>query len=392
MNAIPAAYPFVEVAIDLEGLQPIAQRSPGVIAVVGSTPAGVNGGTAAANLPLVVESSGQAAELFARVQAGVVAPTTLYSSLLLALGQDIKPAKIYGIRVAGNNHAAALASLEAVDDVTMVSLANISDIGNAAAGANPATLLMALKAHVETASADGNKRIGFAMVNPATARSPTYVADVTAAYANLKSDVGRMVLVAARGGTGDAATAAMAAVAGHAPHISAVLKKIKGFAIPPEHKYGAAEIKGLSEEMINPIIDPTLIVGETLHFADGRAFSSDAALAFIDIVRTLDDIDFRLKAGLIGMIGDARITKAGLTLIKARIEGILGILTRRRVITDFVIVIPILSILSVPEASRTPAEILMVQGARANRVVDVMVSVTYGPATHRLKVTLAPKF
>ena len=42
----------------------------------------------------------------------------------------------------------------------------------------------------------------------------------------------------------------------------------------------------------------------------------------------LDDIDFRLKAGLIGSVGDARITKAGLTLVANRIDGILGPLKR----------------------------------------------------------------
>jgi hypothetical protein len=33
-----------------------------------------------------------------------------------------------------------------------------------------------------------------------------------------------------------------------------------------------------------------------------------------------------------------------------------------------------------------------VQTARANRIVELTVTVTYGPAVHRLKVTLAPKF
>ena len=41
----------------------------------------------------------------------------------------------------------------------------------------------------------------------------------------------------------------------------------------------------------------------------------------MDIVRTLDDIDFRLKSGLIGAIGDARITKAGMTGVKTRVDG-----------------------------------------------------------------------
>ena len=153
-----------------------------------------------------------------------------------------------------------------------------------------------------------------------------------------------------------------------------------------------SEIKGLSEAGIIPIIDPALIVGESLHFAEGRCFTTDANLLYIDIVRVLDDIDFRLKAGLIGAVGDARITKSGMTMLKTRVEGILGPLQRSRVIVNFNIDIPVLNILSLPESTWTPTDTAIVQTARANRTVDMFVTVTYGPAVHRLKVTLAPKF
>ena len=52
--------------------------------------------------------------------------------------QDPKPSKIYGVRVGGDDYAAALASLEAADDVTFVSLAEEVS-RRRAAGANPAT-------------------------------------------------------------------------------------------------------------------------------------------------------------------------------------------------------------------------------------------------------------
>jgi hypothetical protein len=54
-----------------------------------------------------------------------------------------------------------------------------------------------------------------------------------------------------------------------------------------------------------------LIVVGGFYFAEGT-FTTDATLLYVDIVRTLDDLDFRLKAGLIGTIGDARITRGGL--------------------------------------------------------------------------------
>ena len=393
MAPVAAAFPFIEVRIDTSALAPIAQRAPGVVAIVGKTPAGGDGGSAGVNTPLRVDTIDQAADLFAKINGdGSVAGTVLFDSIKIAMLQDPKPSKIYGVRVDGDNYAAALSALEGADDVTFVSLANEVAVGAAAAGGNPATNLMALKDHVETMSAQGQKRIGVAMVDPNTAKSPTYVDDVKAAVDALKSDSSRMVMMAARGATTDTATAAMAAIAGYQPHISMVLKKIRGVSMPIESQYSPSEIKGLSEAEMNPVIDPALIVGESLHFSEGRCFTKDANLLYIDIVRTLDDIDFRLKAGLIGMVGDARITKFGLTRVKGRVEGILGARKANRVITDFSIDIPVLDILNLPESIRTPADQTVVTTARANRTVDMFVSVTYGPAVHLLKVTLAPKF
>lgn len=387
--AVAAAFPFIEVKIDTSALTPIAQRSPGVIAVVGRTPAGVNGGSAATNTPLVVDSLASAAELFARVTAGVVAETPLYRSLRLAMLQDPKPSKIYGVRVATDEYAAALSSLEAADDVTFVSLAEESTVG---ATGSPPTGLQALKAHVENMSAQGQRRIGVAMVNPATAKSPTYVADVTGAVNALRSDSSRMVLIGARGADGDAATAAMAAIAGFEPHVSTVLKRVRGVQIPLASQYAPAEITGLSEAGVVPLIDPALVPGTGLHLAEGRTFTTDESLLFIDIVRTLDDIEFRLKAGLIGAIGDARITRSGMTQLKSRFDAILGPLQRRAVIDAYEVRIPVLDILSIPEAARSASDNAEVATARANRRVEVDVSITYGPAVHRLLVTLAPKF
>ena len=68
-------------------------------------------------------------------------------------------------------------------------------------------------------------------------------------------------------------------------------------------------------------------------------------------------------------IGDARITKAGLSGVKARTEGILGPLQRAAVIDGFEVTIPVLDILFVPEAARSPADVNAIETARANRQV-----------------------
>ncbi len=391
MANVPAAFPFIEVTIDTSALQPVAQRSPGVIAIVGQTPAGADGGTAALNTPYEVDSFASAASLFAKVGAGgAIAKTSLYRSIEVAMLQDPRPSKIYGVRIdAGGNpgYAAGLAALEGMDDVTFVALAEESGVGGAAG-----ERLRALREHVEKMSAQGNKRLGVAMVDSALPKTNDYVAKVEAAIAPLKSDSSRMVVIGARGATSDVAAAAMAAMAGYEPHISLVLKRVRGVTMPKEAQYAPAEVKQLSEAGVIPLVDPSLIVGSSLHFAEGRCYTSDASLLYVDIVRTLDDIDFRLKAGLIGLVGDARITKPGLVLLKSQTEGILGPLKRRAVIDDFSIDIPALGVLSMPETAWTATERTIVTESRANRTVDMFVSITYGPAIHRLRVTLAPKF
>jgi hypothetical protein len=275
--------------------------------------------------------------------------------------------------------------------VTFVSLANVTDLPT----------LAKLKTHAENMSAAGLKRIAVMMVDPTIAKSATYVTTIHTALTgtpDLESDVSRVLMIAARGavnGTGaqaDVASAAMAAVAGLSPPTSIVLKRVRGISIPVAQQYSPSEIKGLSEVGIVPIIQPALIVGGGFYFGEGRLFTTDASLLFVDVVRTLDDIDFRLKAGLIGAVGDARITRPGLIALKTRVDGILGPVRVAGTIDAYTIDIPVLDILSIPEASWSAAERQIVVDARANRTVDVFVSVTYGPAVHRLRVTLQPKF
>jgi hypothetical protein len=162
--------------------------------------------------------------------------------------------------------------------------------------------------------------------------------------------------------------------------------------MPVTSQYTPAEITALSGEGVIPLIDPALIPGTGLYFADGGVFSSDAAMAYVDVRRVIDDIEFQLRAGLIGAIGDSRITKAGLTAVRLRVEGILGPLQLAAVIDDYSVVIPLLAILSLPESARSTTDTALVTQARETRQVTVLVSITYGPAVHRLNVTLAPKF
>lgn len=386
MATVTAAYPFIEVKIQPPPAAP-PQRAPGVVAIIGETAA--KAGDAPANVPKDVYSIGEAKIRFSLDDKGDPVANSLYDSVELALKQDPAPSTVYGVKVANGDFAAALSALEALDDVTIVTFANTTTVGKAASGNTAATGLHLLKDHVENMSADGLKRMGVAMVDPATAKSSSYVDDVKKAVDSLRSDSSRMIMIGARGATQDVASAAVGAIAGFPPEASVTLKRLAGVTMPKEKQYAPAEIKGLTEAGINPVIDPTLIPGTSLHFADGRTFTTDERMLFIDIVRVLDDIDFRLKARLIGAIGDARITKSGMTLLKARTEGILGPLKQNAVIDDFSISIPVLDVLSLPRSAWSPTDIANINDARANRVVDMFLTVVYGPAVHHLKVNLA---
>ena len=383
----PPAYPFVEVRLNLAGLKPIAQRAPGVVAVVGTASAG------SSNNPTEVGDS-------AEVKSTFGATGSLQSSLNIALGQSPRPSKIYGVRVAvdGNNvpdYVTALSSIEGVDDITMVSLASEPALGTQA---NPR--LLALLSHVESTSADGNRRMGFAMVDPQIAKAQTggYPAKVNTDYGSLKTDKSRMVLIAARGAvdpngqTPDVATAAMAAVAGYQPHISAVLKQVGGFSIPPAARFNGTEVKALSANNMIPVLDPAMISGEGLFLGEGRCYTTKEELLYVDLVRTLDQIEFELKAGLIGSIGDARITKAGMMGIRLRTEAILGLIQRREMIDGFKVGIPVLDALLIPETARSGVDKQVITLARQTRQVEMNVEITYGPAVHNLIVNLSPVF
>jgi len=379
------AYPFVEVKLDDKGLVPVAQREPGVLAIVGLA----NGGAAAPGVPTVVDDIAAAKAAF---DGG-----PLLDSLTVALMQLPSPSKVYGLRIANDDPAGwtdAFEVLSGIQDVTFVVAAG-RPIKTLAGGAFDVVAL--LKKHCEENAANGQPRIGVAAVDPTIGRSANYVPDVKALLDPYKSDRGRMVVVAARGAKrdgadADVAAAAASAIAARAPETSMVLKVVSGFSIAPEAKYTPGEIKGLSGLLVVPIIDPPLVPGEALHFAEGTCLAINEAFKYIDIVRLLDDVDFALKANLVGLVGDARITRTGLNAVRRRLEGVLDGYVNRQAISGYRILIDLLPIVDKPEASWSAAEQKAVRDARTERVVTATVVVVIGPAVHRIVITLQPTF
>lgn len=387
-----AAYPYINVTIDTRGLQPKATRAVGNVGIVGST-----GGAGAAppNVPILISSEADARANFADTDANgaITASGRLYKAIATALLQDPPPSRVYAVATddggGDSDYAAGLASLSAAP-VQFVMLAGETD----------PTALGDLSDHVETVSADGNRRMAVAMVDPelAVPDGSTFAAEADDAYDDIKSDTSRMILAAARvdvDGDGfpedDVAAATMGTIAGHAPHVSVLMKQVRGVKIALEKQFTPSEIKQVSEELINPLIDPELIPGEGLFLGAGRAYTTDTSRLYVDIVRVLDDIEFRLKAGLIGSIGNVRIDRLGMQTLQARIDSILSPLKSGRVIDEYSIYIPVLPTLAKEEAARTPGEASVLTDARLSRTVEILLSVTYAGSVHTLDINLALK-
>ena len=385
--AVTTAYPYINVTIDTGALRPKASRPVGNVAIVGESG---GHGTAPPNTVQLISNSADAQAHFAEVDPNTGAVTDsgpLYSSILTALQQDPPPSRVYAVATNGAvvaDYTAALAMLRTAP-VQFVCLANVFDVAR----------LRTLREHVETTSADGNRRMAVAMTNPdlVVPAGQTYAEVATDTY-DIKSDTSRMILVAGRVerdgalAVTDVAAAAMGSIAGYSPAQSILLKQVRGLSIPLERQFTPSEVVQLSEELINPIFDPELIVGEGLHFGAGRTYTTKASLIYVDIVRVLDDIEFALKAGLIGSIGNVRIDRLGMQAIKSRIDGILGRYKNRRVIDEYSIDIPLLSILEIEAAARANAAAGLVTDARLNRSVEVFLSVTYAGSVHTLDVQL----
>lgn len=391
---VTAEYPYIRVTIDTRGLQPQAQRAVGNVAVVGD--AG-GFGTAVANVPVQVGSESEARTLFADTDAngaitnGGADAGPLYHSIRAALVQSPGPSRVYAVPTADGaggapDYATAVAALAAVP-VQFVCFAEETD----------AAALDALLDHVESASADGNPRIGVAMADPALAPAAgqTFAQAVEAGYSAIKSGASRMLLVAARvpvaGGRPavDVAAATMGAIAGQPVEASVLLKQVRGVQVPLQAQFTGTEVQQLAERFVVPLIDPALVPGEGFYLGSSRLYTTDTSRLYVDIVRVLDDIEFRLKAGLVGLIGNVRIDRLGLQALQSRIDGILDPLRTARVIDAYRVDLPLLPVLQAEEAARSPGQVMTLTNARTSRVVEVLLSVTYAGSVHFLDVHLA---
>lgn len=307
----------------------------------------------------------------------------LASSIRMAFNQSPGPSLVYGIPVGSSQGGPDWdAALKAVDtlDVQFVMLAN-----SPLTAANSAAL-GTLADHVKSVSntgGDGMERMGVLMLAKG-------ITDATVVKGNLADE--RMVYIAHKSDE-DAAAAVAGTIAGYEPHISLLLKPVSITTDP----FSSAEIEtingsetfdsGPAGQGVNWLVDPALIPGRGVYMGEGYT-GNPGGKKYIDIVRAIDDVSFRLKAQLIKTVGNLRISRAGLRALTGQMEAVLEPLVRSEVIEGYDIVIPILTLLDKDPNVLTPAELNQINNAQSQRVVEVLVAVDYAGAIHRLAITL----
>jgi hypothetical protein len=232
-------------------------------------------------------------------------------------------------------------------------------------------------------SVDGRERMGVAML----AKNST---DVSVVKDTLAID--RMVYIAHKSDD-DVAAAVAGAIAGQAPSTSMVLKPVSVSSAP----FTSAEIDAINlaegdtdpvrGQGVNWLVDPPLIPGAGIFLGEGYT-GNPHGRKFIDAMRTVDDLTFKLKARLIQAIGTLRISRSGLRALVVQIEAVLNPLVSNGVIEGFSVNIPVLQLLDADPATLTPAQLQQINDAQTDRLAEVQVAVDYAGAIHRISITL----
>ena len=205
----------------------------------------------------------------------------------------------------------------------------------------------------------------------------------------------RMIFVAHKS-PDDVAAAAAGVIAGVDPWVSLVLKQVQGISQIGDFDdqsvltYLHPDQVGLVQPKVNPIVHPEFLAGSGPVMGDGLTADGSGQRQYIDIIRTIDDIAFRIKALLTNpqVIGTLRINRPGLRMLLASIRAMLNACVADREIDDYAIDVPIQPILDKDEKDRTPEGIQQLQQVQNSRQLPFSISIDYVGAIEQLIVTL----
>jgi len=301
----------------------------------------------------------------------------LADSVSLAFAQTPGPTTIWAIATDPNDGANAVANglaAAAKINAQIVVLANTPLAGTAAAIGKAD--IEALATHCNTVSntgGDGMERIGVAMLGNG-------ITDTTLISATMAQN--RMTMIAHHS-TADAAAAVAGVIAGYQPHISLLLKPLT---LDMDTVFSDSEIDAFNTARINWATQTPLIPGAGFYMGEGYTLGTDQP--YVDIVRTIDEISFDLKAALIRSIGFLRVTRAGLRALVSEMSAVLQPLEDDGVIDSYLVYFPLLTLLDKDPATLTDVELQEIHNAQASRTIDSIVTIEYAGAIHRLNITL----
>ena len=319
------------------------------------------------------------------------APGALGRAIAMAFQQTPGPPLVYGVRTADGPDWAGALNVVATLDVQLVALANLPlDANSGNASTNPPGGIAQLSSHVTTVSntgGDGQERMGIAMLAKGATGITAGGSIVSGSLANE-----RMVYVAHKSDE-DVAAAVAGTIAGYPPNTSLLLKQVNvdsGLFSPAEiSAINGTETfdSGPAGQGINWLASPTLLPGHGVYMGEGYT-GNPAGKKYIDIVRTVDDISFRLKAQLIRSIGNVQISRSGLRGLRVQMEAVLDPLVRSSEIDSYRIDIPILDLLDLDPSALSNSQLQQIHDAQAQRLVEVVLMVDYAGAIHRIAITL----
>lgn len=205
----------------------------------------------------------------------------------------------------------------------------------------------------------------------------------------------RMVLVAHKS-PDDVAAAVAGRIVRYDPWISLTMKEITG--ISQVDSFSDSEIavwvdpeaQGIEQARVNPVIDPEFLAGAGLVMGESYTADGTGQRLYIDIVRTIDDLAFRLKAYLTNpnVIGTMRVNRVGLTGLRTLIGALLDARVAAGEIDSYTVDIPLLALLQKDPPQRTPQETQQINDVQNSRRLEFSVSVDYAGAIHYLIITL----
>ena len=273
--------------------------------------------------------------------------------------------------------------------------------------------ITALRTHVETASPNDaggggiRPRIGVAMLpmggisnasglltnNFSDWKTEEEATDNVPSPMNWSSS--RTVFVAADS-PDDIASAAAGVIAGVDPWVSLILKPVNGIGINGDltdnaiSTYLSPSDGNLNQPHVIPILHPDFLAGSGPVMGEGFTADGTGQRLYIDIVRTIDDIAFRLKAALTSpqVIGTLRINRPGLRVLVSIVRATLKARVAAGEIDDFDVDIPIQALTEADPSTLTADQQQQLQQVQNSRQLAFNISVTYSGAIHQLVVTL----